>query len=139
MITDHEALYSTSEALERANALFLEAGKRYGLTFSPTGRSTGFSARIGQLLKDAGFCNIRCQALAQDGSFGQPDRDHWFETVFLMGYTFRRFVVTSGVATDEEIQSLLDQQMIDVQDPRFGAMVFYLMAWAEKSSTESDH
>ncbi len=134
MITDHEALISTSEALERFNVWFLEAAKHHGLFHSPTGRSTGFSAMIRKLLRDAGFGNIQFQVLVQDESFEQPDHDRWIEGVFLMGHTFERFLVAAGMRTNEELQSLLDQIMKDAQDPQFGAVTFFPMAWAEKKS-----
>lgn len=134
LVTDHEAIYSTSEALERLNVLLLSICHVHGLTFSPTGRSTGFSASIQKLLRDAGFSNTHCQALAIDASFGQPGRDEWVENAFLMSHTFRPFVLATGMITDEELQAVLDQAMKDAQDPQFGAIVFNLMAWAEKAS-----
>ncbi len=137
-LLDYESLVCTSEALERFGAAFLEAAKHHGLTFSPTGSSTGFSARIQPLLRDAGFSNIRCQALAVDGSSGQLGRDEWVENVFVMSHTFQSFVLATGKITDEELQALRDQAMNDAQDPQFGAVAFFLMAWAEKSSEIKD-
>jgi SAM-dependent methyltransferase len=137
-LLDYESLVCTSEALERFEAAFQEAAKHHGLTFSPTGSSTGFSARIQPLLRDAGFSNIRYQRLAVDGSFGQPGRDEWIENVFVMSHTFQPFVLATGKITAEELQALRDQAMKDAQDPQFGATAFFLMAWAEKSSEMKD-
>lgn len=132
LVADHETSFGNKAAYEQLSAILTQAGFVAGRSFSPTGRSSGLSAMLKQLLEDAGFQQIQERAYTIEFSPGGEGFETWKDDLLLMTHSFLPFVVKAGVTTQEEVETLLQTTLQDLQDPKFHAITFQIMAWATK-------
>jgi ubiquinone/menaquinone biosynthesis C-methylase UbiE len=124
--------YTTSPALENLNAMIIHALKVQG-SFSQTGRFTGILPMLGSLLRDAGCVNIQLMPHVIDFSFGTEAYEGFRQDAAVVFKLFQPFIIRMGVATQEEIDRLYDQMLLEMSQEDFRGLMLPLTAWGEKA------
>jgi ubiquinone/menaquinone biosynthesis C-methylase UbiE len=132
-LTESEWWYFTnSPALENLNALIIRALKIQG-SFSQTGRFTGILPVLGRLLHDAGCVNIKLVPHAIDFSVGTEAYEGFRRDASVVFKLFQPFIIRMGVATQEELDRLYEQMLIEMLQEGFRGLMLPLTAWGEKA------
>jgi len=123
---------TTSPAFERMMAILLQAVKRGGLTFSPTGRSTGLPPRLPYFMRKAGYQNIQKHASIVDWSAGTPAHAAVAQDLQIFFQLTHPFMVEVGAATEEELAQLHRDIEIELMADDFCAFWTFYTVWGQK-------
>jgi len=133
-LTESEWWYfTTSPALENLNAMIIRALKIQG-SFSQTGRFTGILPMLGRLLRDAGCVNIQLVPHVIDFSAGTKAYQGFRKDAAAVFKLFQPFIIRMGVATQEEMDPLYEQMLLEMQQDDFRGLMLPLTAWGEKAT-----
>ncbi len=124
--------FSTSLALEQQIGLFVRALKKGGQSFSPSGNLLGITPMLRSLLREAGCVNIHHMAHAIDYSFGEEVHQAFCKDFSLDSRFMQPFLLSRGVATQEEIDRIQQQLEWDMMQEDFRAVMFILTTWGQK-------
>jgi ubiquinone/menaquinone biosynthesis C-methylase UbiE len=132
-LTESEWWYfTTSPALETLNAMLIRAIKAQG-SFSQTGRFTGILPLLGRLLRDAGCVNIQLKSHVIDFSAGTPFYAGFRKDAAAVFKLFQPFMLKTEIATQEEIDRLYQQMLLEMAQDDFCGLMLPLTAWGEKA------
>lgn len=123
---------STSPAFERMHALLCQTMGRVGYGFSPDGQSLGITPMLPRFLRDAGYQDIRAAAHVLDFSV---DTDAWldFYRNVEVGYEMAKpLFVKLGVTTQEDIERVYQQMLIEMRAETFCGMWHFVTVWGYK-------
>nr|BBH92040.1 hypothetical protein KTA_02390 [Thermogemmatispora argillosa] len=134
-LTEGEMPLSTSPASERFNALFTEALKRAGRSFSPDGRHIGITPMLARLLRQAGFEEVRLRATVIEWSIGTEAYYPVFKDALFGIELLQPFLVKVGVATKEELERLAQLAIAEMQQEDFCAIWNLVTAWGRKPAS----
>jgi SAM-dependent methyltransferase len=115
VITEGESIYTTSPALERLQELLCQALylSGYGLSDSP--RFMGIVARLGSLLAQTGFQQIRTDVSILDYSYAHEEANRaWRESFHALISETSLFLLQAGVTTIEELAQVDAQLLIEM-------------------------
>ncbi len=131
-LTESEWWYfSTSPALETLNSMVIKAIQVQG-GYSQTGRFTGILPILGSLLRDVGCINIKLVSHAIDFSFGTEAYEGFRRDASVVFKLFQPFIIRMGVATQEELDKLYDQMLLEMLQEDFCGLMLPLTALGEK-------
>ncbi len=131
-LTESEWWYFTSSpALENLNALLIRALKIRG-SYSPTGRFTGVLPLLGRFLQEAGCKNIHYIPHAIDFSAGTEAHAGFRRDASIVFKSFQPFLLATGVASQEEVEHLYQQMLLEMGQEDFRGLMLPLTAWGEK-------
>jgi SAM-dependent methyltransferase len=132
-LTDTDWLGLTgSPAFEKLSMLMARAARIAGYGFSPDGRTLGITHKLGSFLRGVGCQNVQVRAYAIDFS---GDTDAWgslyrnYEILFKLG---QPLLLKTGVATQEEVDQLYQQMLIEMHAQDFSGVWYFLSAWGTK-------
>src|SRR5579884_1396413 len=114
-----DAGVSTSPAFERLQSLLYQAFWRGGYSFSVDGTTLGITHTLSPLLRAAGYQDVRRLAHTMEFSV---NTDGWmdFYRNAEIGYKLvQPFYVKTGVATQEELDQLYQQMLIEMHASNF--------------------
>ncbi len=112
-LTESEWWYFTSSpALENLNALLIRALKVQG-SCSPTGRFTGVLPLLGRFLQEAGCKSIHYVPHAIDFSAGTEAHEGFRRDASIVFRSFQPFLLHTGVASQEEMEQLYQQMLLE--------------------------
>ncbi|WP_322480389.1 class I SAM-dependent methyltransferase [Thermogemmatispora sp.] len=131
-LTESEWGLTTSPATQRYYTLCSEALKRAGQSFSPDGLHLGITPVLAPLLRQAGFTRVRLRGGVLEWSSGTPHHYSTFKNVFVMFDLLKPFLVKTGAARAEEVESLYQQAVAEMQADDFFAVWYWLTAWGEQ-------
>ncbi len=132
-LTESEWWYfSTSPALENLNALIIRALKIQG-SVSQTGRFTGVLPMLRRFLLDAGCVNIKLVSHAIDFSAGTQFYEGFRRDARTVFKLFQPFIVKLGVATQQEVDQLYDQMVLEMIRDDFCGLMLPLTTLGEKA------
>jgi len=123
---------STSLALEKQAGLLVQALKKAGQSFSASGNQAGITPMLRSLLRDAGCNNIQHMAHAIDYSFGEEGHQAFCKDCALAYRFAQPFLLSNGVATQEELDRIQQQLEWDMMQEDFRGVMFILTAWGQK-------
>jgi ubiquinone/menaquinone biosynthesis C-methylase UbiE len=123
---------STSPALEKFNALGVQAFHNMGRLFSPGERHLGIQPRLSSLLRDAGYQHIQMTAHVLDYSAGAKAHNGWYQNNLVSLKLSIPFLVKWGVARQEELELLYQQALEEMKAPDFCGIFSFLSVYAEK-------
>ena len=126
--------YTNSPALENLNALLIRALKAQGGSFSQSGRFTGVLPMLGHFLHDIGCLNIKHKSHVIDYSYGSEAGTGFRGDARANFKLFQPFIVTTGVATQEEVDRLYEQMLLEMLQEDFHGLMLPLTAWGEKAT-----
>lgn len=128
LLSEIEIDISSSSSLQRLNTLFYQAMRQQQRTFSADGHSLGVAYRLGGVLQQAGFHQVRQQPFLMDSS------EHTELYAPLMTYrdvTFtllRHYLVSSGQVTEEEFDQMHRLMNMESLQEGFTCLSFGLTA-----------
>jgi ubiquinone/menaquinone biosynthesis C-methylase UbiE len=131
-LTELERHNSSSPALEQIWDLYARAFYVTGRSFSPDGKHIGIVPHLGRLLYEAGFQNIQNKAHVIDISGWTPDFEAWRQQDDIAWALNEKFIVESGVITQEEFRRLREQAELEWLSEDFNGIAFFFTAWGSK-------
>jgi ubiquinone/menaquinone biosynthesis C-methylase UbiE len=131
-LTECEMAFTNSLASEQLYGLLAQALKRAGQSFSPDGRVAGITPMLPRFLRDVGCRQVQHAAYAIDFSHGSEAYVIAYEDYRVGFKLVQPFLVRMGVGTEEEIATLYEQALQEMQAPGFCGIWFYLSVWGEK-------
>ena len=133
-LTESEWWYfSTSPALETMNSMVIKAIQIQG-GYSQTGRFTGILPILSNLLRDAGCVNIKLVSHVIDFSYGTEAYEGFRRDASVVFKLFQPFIIRMGVATQEDLNRLYDQMLLEMLQEDFRGLMMPLTALGEKAS-----
>ena len=131
-LTESEWWYFTnSAALENLNAMMIRALKLQGGSFAE--RFTGVLPMLGRFLLDAGCVNIQYKPHVIDYSFGTEPYEGFRRDAAIVFKSFQPFIVRMGVATQEQLDQLYEQMILEMSKESFRGLMLPFTAWGEKT------
>ncbi len=130
-LSEYEVPVSNGIYSERMTALYTEALKRAGKSFSPDGRHIATLPLLGRLLRDADCSNIQNRASIFDLSAGTEGHTHGYDNFMVIYKLVQPMLVKTGVATQNEVEVLYQQVMEEMQQDHFCAVIFYATFWGD--------
>ena len=124
--------YSTSPALETLNSMVIKSIQVQG-GFSKTGRFTGILPLLGNLLRQAGCVNIKLVPHAIDFSYGTPAYEGFRRDASVVFKLFQPFITRMQVATQNELDELYNQMILEMLQEDFHGLMMPLTAVGEKA------
>ena len=131
-LTETDTPVTTSAALQKMHVFFTRALKALGQSFSPDGELVGTMPMLGRLLRNAGYQQVQSKAHVIEWSTGCEAHDGFCQNVMIGFKIMQRFIVRAGVATQEELDRLYDQLLLDMRADDFCAIYLLLTVWGEK-------
>lgn len=128
---------TNSPALEKLQTLGLRAAYLAGMTFypNPEARNTGITPMLGLFLHDAGCQNIQEKVHILNYSAGSKAHASNYENFRTAAKLFQPFLLKLGMATQEELDKLYEQMLVEMIQKDFRAHWFIVSVWGEKPST----
>ncbi len=123
---------TNSPACEQFTAWGSHAFKVARQSFSPDGRGVGLTPMLGRFLRDAGCTNIKHAAYAIDFSAGTEDHEAMRQNSMVVFKLMQLFLLKTRVATQEEMNKVYEQMLIEMLSDDFCGSWFYLSAWGQK-------
>ncbi|GAC1358276.1 MAG: hypothetical protein NVSMB38_41250 [Ktedonobacteraceae bacterium] len=123
---------STSAALERLKCLFYRAFCVDGRCFESDGRHFGITPMLRQFLQDAGCQNISEQAYVLNSSRGMKTYESNYKNFQYLLKLVQPFVLKMNVTTQEELDALYEQALIEMLSHEFHALWYFFSTWGEK-------
>jgi ubiquinone/menaquinone biosynthesis C-methylase UbiE len=133
-LTEVEWGFSNKFAYAKLDELFCQAFTRAGQSFSPNGIHLGILPMLRRFVQDAGCENVRKMAHVLEFSSGTESHDSFFHNHASFFKLLQPFIVKWGVATQEELDQLYQQALIDMQADDFCAIWLALTVWGTKTS-----
>jgi len=124
--------YSTSPALETLNSLVIKAIQVQG-GFSQTGRFTGILPLLGNLLRQVGCVNIKLVSHVIDFSYGSAAYEGFRRDASVVFKLFQPFITRMQVATQNELDDLYNQMILEMLQEDFLGLMLPLTAVGEKA------
>ncbi len=133
-LTEYELSLTNSPAQEELNRLFVRAMRQAGLSPSVSDRHLGLFCELEPMLYNAGFQECSVLSSYINHSFGVSIHEEWKRDYLLLSRQVLPFIVKCGVATQEQINTLYDQQSIEMNIPTFHALQPFITIWGQVSS-----
>jgi ubiquinone/menaquinone biosynthesis C-methylase UbiE len=130
-LTELELSITNSPANEKINSLLGMAGKLTRRSFSPDGRNIAITPMLSRFLRDAGCRNIQLQAHAVDFSSQSEAQEDFFQNLRAGLKLLQPFLISQQLITQEEIEELYQQALMELQSADFCGVLFLLSAWGE--------
>jgi ubiquinone/menaquinone biosynthesis C-methylase UbiE len=130
-LNEYEVSVSNGIYSERMSALYTEALRRAGKSFSPDGRHIAVLPMLGRLLRDVDCRNIQNRANIFDLSAGTEGHTHGYDNFMVLYKLVQPMLVKTGVATQNEVDVLYQQVMEEMQQDHYCAVIFYATFWGE--------
>ncbi len=131
-LTEPEFPLSNSLASEKLYDMIARALQAARQSFSPDGRHAGITPMLGRFLRDAGFQNIQKMAHALDSSAGSETFTSQYQNTMVFLKLLQPFVVKTGVSTQQEVEGLYQQALVEMMSDTYCVVWFYLTASGQK-------
>jgi ubiquinone/menaquinone biosynthesis C-methylase UbiE len=123
---------TTSVALTRSNALLVQAARAAGQCFTQKGNQYGITAVQARLLAEAGFDQIQQHAFVLNYSAGMPAHARMYDNFNTFLKLLQPFLLRSGLTTQNELDRLYDQTLLEMLQDDFCAVAYFQRVWGEK-------
>lgn len=117
-----ESVVTNSPAYERLNGLLYQAMWRAGYGFSPDGRTLDLTFRLPRLLRDAGYQQVRAMAHVLEYEPGTAAWSDFYHNAEIGHALTQSLLMKTGVATQEELEPLYQQMLVELQRKEFCGM-----------------
>jgi ubiquinone/menaquinone biosynthesis C-methylase UbiE len=128
-LTELEIGLSNSLGVQRLYGSLAQAFHKVGLSFSPDGATFGIAPMLKHLLREAGCVDVGHTVYGIDASYGEEVHEGWVEQLTIVDRLSTPFVVSTGVATQEERDAWYSQAMLEARAEGFRCMLFFVTAW----------
>jgi ubiquinone/menaquinone biosynthesis C-methylase UbiE len=123
---------TNSVALERLNELGTRALYLSGHGFSPDGRHVGTTPLLARFLRDAGYQNVQQRAHVMDYSAQTEAHEGNYQNIMVGFKLFQPFLLRAGETTQEELDQLYEQMLVDMRSADFCGLAYFLTVWGKK-------
>ncbi|HYU72078.1 MAG TPA: class I SAM-dependent methyltransferase [Ktedonobacteraceae bacterium] len=123
---------TTSPAYNYLDTLLVKATWLTGLGFSRDGRTTCMTPMLPTLLRNAGYQDIQHRPHAFDFSAGTDIHMDFYRDYEVFFKLALPFLVSVGVATQEEVDRAYQQMLIEMLSDDFKGMWYLLTVWGKK-------
>jgi ubiquinone/menaquinone biosynthesis C-methylase UbiE len=123
---------TNSPALEKCRSLLLHAGYVAGMVSIPNPRHAGYTPMLGRYLLDAGCQDIQERAYIFNYSAGTKEHASNYENFKIAGKLTQPFLLKMGIATQEELDKLYAQMLVEMIQKDFRAHWFIVSVSGEK-------
>ncbi|SRR6266567_7352253 len=123
---------TNSLAYESLARMACQAMKRVGYGFSADGRMLGITYMLTPMLRAAGFQQVQLRANAVDFSVGTEAWVDLFHSAETTTKQIIPLIIKMGLGSEQELQQLGLQQLIDMQESTFCGIWHYTSAWGVK-------
>jgi precorrin-6B methylase 2 len=130
-LTECEMCITNSLAFETLNGMSTSALQLAGQSFSPDGRHLGITPMLGRFLRDGGCINIQKKAHVIDFSAGTDAHSTQYQNTMVFFKLLQPFLIKMGIATQEKVEELYQQTLIEMMSDDFCGVWFYLSVWGE--------
>ena len=134
-LTEPEWGFTNSAAYDTLSGFSALSLYRAGHSFSPHGRVVGTANVLRLLMRQAGYEAIQYRAHAVDYSAGTDIHESNAQVMLVTYKLLQPFFVQMQLATQEELEQLLEQTEKDMQAEDFCAVDYYLTVWGRKSAS----
>lgn len=131
-LTDFELPISNSSAFEKMMGLAIRSFHLSKLSFSPEGRNVGITYMLGRFLRNAQFENIQHQVYAIEFSKGTENHMAMYQNWMIACKLAQPYLVKLGLATQEELDRLYQQMLVEMAEDDFCAVWYFMSAWGRK-------
>lgn len=101
-------------------------------TFSPNGFHFGLTPVLRPLLQQAGFEQVQMKAHAVDSSYGTEAYEATMQDFKLLLDLSRPFLLHSGVTTEQELDTIAQHVLTEMQEEDFYILSYLLTIWGVK-------
>jgi ubiquinone/menaquinone biosynthesis C-methylase UbiE len=123
---------STSQSLEQMKSLVYLAVALDGRSFEPEGRHLGITPMLRGFLQEARCHQIRVQAAVLNSSSGMKAYEGAYRNFQFLLQLIQPFLLKMQVATQEELNTLYEQTLIEMLSADYRALWYFLRVWANK-------
>jgi ubiquinone/menaquinone biosynthesis C-methylase UbiE len=132
-LTECEMPLTNSPAYEQMSRLFARALHGIGRSFSPDGDHVGMIPLLGSLLRTLGCEHVQSKAHALDFSFGTTNYDDAYHIAKIAFMQAKSLVIHAGLRSEEEYDTLYNQTLAEIHQPKFSGMSFLCTTWGTKA------
>lgn len=123
---------TNSPACEKMTAWGSHAFQLAGQSFSVDGRNVCMTPMLGHFLRKAGCKNVQQMAHAIDFSTNTEVHEVMYQNHMVVLKLMQPFLLKMGVATQEEIDRVYQQMLIEMHSENFCGVWSFLSVWGEK-------
>lgn len=134
-LTDGEIGFSNKPAFEKFMMLGSQALQRIGRGFSPNGHSQGMIHMLKYLLRQAGLQDIITRSYTLNNSYGERGYVAALENCRMLFVLAQPFYISMGVTTQQEINAIAEQALIEMQQDDFCSLMILLTATGVKPAS----
>lgn len=127
---------TNSTAFEAWKALTFRAVRKAGFSSSPDGHNYGILPLLSRLLRDGGLQNIGHKAHVIDFSAGTDAFETMFQNCSVAFQLVQPFLLKMNLATQEEMDELYQQMLIEMMLADFCAIWSYMTVWGQKDGEQ---
>ncbi len=134
-LTEADTLITTSPACERLSDLLSQAlwqAKHHLFPSTPYGQNLLITPLLPRLLRNVGCEQIRSVASVTNFSTGMQAHAQMIADIARSYQLMQPLLLRMGVAGKQEVESLFQQMLAEVQTEDFCGIGFYLTAWGKK-------
>lgn len=131
-LTEGEWSLTNTPASAALSGKLMLAAHRAGLGFSPDGRTSGITPVIAHFLRKAGFKHVQSRVSVVDFSAGTEANPLVFKDIEVLFQLIQPFLIKMGVTTQEEVQRLYEEFLLEMLRDDFCGIHFLLTAWGLK-------
>ena len=132
VLTETDATHTNSPALETLSLYGSYSARRAGLSQHPLGHHLGITPMLGHYLQQAGVAQIQQEAHVIDFSAGAPAHRAMIENFKVAYKQLQPYIVRQGIATQQELDTLYEQLLDELEAPDFRALWYFLRIWGKK-------
>lgn len=136
-IMDCEFPIANSLALDKILELTLRAAHISGRSYGPSWRNIATTMMLQHFLRDAGCKRIKSVGHVVDWSVGAEAHLSMYQNWMVGTKLVQPFLINVGVSTQEELDRLYQQMLIEMAADDFCAVWYFLSAWGRKPAKNS--
>jgi ubiquinone/menaquinone biosynthesis C-methylase UbiE len=122
----------SAPAVARLFNIGLDARYKAGRSFLPDGRYQSIAPLLLQFIRVAGFQEAACKAYALDHSYGSALYSSFIEDQVKWFKIDQSFILKQQIATDEELEDLYKQALLEMRSEHFGALLYLFTVWGKR-------
>jgi ubiquinone/menaquinone biosynthesis C-methylase UbiE len=123
---------TNSPAFEHWKQLTFRATQQAGMTSSPDGRHFGATPLLPRMLVDAGCQQLHHHAYVIDFSAGTDAYESMYQNCVVAFQLLQPFLIKMNITTVEEAERNYQQMLLEMREPSFCALWYYLSVWGKK-------
>jgi ubiquinone/menaquinone biosynthesis C-methylase UbiE len=131
-LTESEWGFTNSLGYDTLSMYLAQALHKMGQIFSPTGRINGITSMLDSLIRDAGYVERRLTSHVINVSYGTDSFTTFREDSRALFYVIQPFLVSTGIATQEQLDALTEATIREISSEDFSGVMFLLTAWGHK-------